>query len=111
MSEIYDTSLKRFLENNTIDDDARWFLELESTLELNPIRDYKNEMGDNWDSYEHSVILDLPNRIRIYKDLVESGLKSGRLNKRYAAILGNRLLEKCSDDESKSLLVSIIKLL
>ena len=103
-SDIVYTSLKNFLDTHSIDDEARWWLEIESTLEFNPIREYKNVVLD--DRYEHTVSLDLDTRVRVLADLLSESKYNKRINKGYLVKLANSLKEKCKD---RSDLIEIIE--
>jgi len=112
MTDIYYFSLKDFLANNTLDDDARWFLELEATLEFNPIREYKNVVIE--DQYEHNVSLDLETRVQTLLDMIEANKKSKRHDDRYLKTLANRLVVRCREQDRPELenkLINILSLL
>ena len=94
-SDLVYTSLKNFLDNHSIDDEARWWLEIESTLEFNPIREYKNVVLE--DRYEHTISLDLDTRVRVLADLFKEAKYNSRVNKVYLTKLANSLKEKCKD--------------
>ncbi len=102
MSQLYYFSLKDFLANNTLDDDARWFLELENTIELNPIREYKNvEISE--EPYEHSINLDLETRVPALIEMIEYNKKSKRHDNHYLKTLAIKLKEKCHNQNQLEL--------
>jgi hypothetical protein len=94
-SDLVYTSLKNFLDTHSIDDEARWWLEIESTLEFNPIREYKNVVLE--DRYEHTVSLDLDTRVRVLTDLFSEAKYNNRINKGYLIKLANSLKSRCRD--------------
>lgn len=106
-SDFVYTSLKNFLDTHSIDDEARWWLEIESTLEFNPIREYKNVVLE--DRYEHTVSLDLDTRVRVLTELFSEAQYNKRINKEYLVKLANSLKSRCRD--RSDLIENINKLL
>jgi hypothetical protein len=94
-SDLVYTSLKNFLDTHSIDDEARWWLEIESTLEFNPIREYKNVVLE--DRYEHTVSLDLDTRVKVLIELFKEAKYNKRINKTYLGKMTLALRAKCKD--------------
>ena len=94
-------SLKDFLSKNTLDDDTRWFLELDETIELNPIREYKNVVID--EPFIHHINLNLDDRVEILIRMFEDNQKRRKYNNKYLRKLANRLIVLSWDNDRPDL--------
>ena len=101
MSNLYYFSLKDFLSKNTLDDDTRWFLELEETIELNPIREYKNVVID--EPFIHHINLNLDDRVSTLIKMFEESQKIKRYNNAYLRKLAQRLIVLSWDNDRPDL--------
>lgn len=93
-------TLQGFIDKNLLDEDARFWVELYETPELNPIRDYKNTVIEN--HYEHAVSLDLETRVSSLIDLIVNA-KYNNSNPKYLVKLANILIEKCREQDELEL--------
>lgn len=76
------------LDRFVLDDDVRFWVELDDIIELNPIRDYKVIIDVR---YENKVSLDLDTRVKAILDLFESK----RSDKFYVLEMAINLRNKC----------------
>ena len=77
------------LDRYALDDDTRFWVELYETIELNPIREFKNIIIEI--PYENKVSLDLDTRISAIIEL----LGSKKSNIFYVMGMAERLRDKC----------------
>lgn len=106
MEDIILTSVERFVDLHILDDDARFWLELDEIPELNPIREYKNTIIE--EPYQHTVSLDLETRTKSLVDLItNSGYNNS--NPRYLVKLANRLIIKCRENGRQDLEYKILE--
>lgn len=108
MEELILTSIERFVDLNILDDEARFWLELDEIPELNPIREYKNIVID--EPYEHSISFDLETRVAVLIELI-TNVKYNRSNPRYLVKLANRLIQKCRETQSPHLELQLLNAL
>jgi hypothetical protein len=94
MNELQYLSLKGYLDKYTLDDDIKFWLELDQVIELNPIREYKNIIIE--EPYEHTVKLDLDTRTSSLINLIKKSKYNKRLNANYLCSMAIRLQEKAS---------------
>lgn len=86
-------TLQSFIDKNFLDDDARWWIELWQTPELNPIRKYTFDVIE--EPYQHNVSLDLDVRVRVLLELINDAEYNKRCNKTYLKKLVARLQKSC----------------
>ena len=101
-------TLQGFIDKNLLDDEARFWLELDEIPEMNPIREYKNIVID--EPYEHSVSFDLETRVAVLIELI-ANVKYNRSNPRYLVKLANRLIQKCRETQSPHLELQLLNAL
>lgn len=101
MENLILTSIERFVDLHIIDDEARFWLELDEIPELNPIREYKNIVIEV--PYESTVSYDLETRTASLIKLFDSK----RSNKKYLIKMLIRLQDKC-EQEGRSDLVRLL---
>ena len=101
MNNLQYFSFTKFIDKNTLDDDTRWFLELEETLELNPIREYKNVVID--EPFIHHINLDLDDRVSTLIKMFEENQKIKRYNNAYLRKLAHRLIVLSWDNDRPDL--------
>lgn len=87
-------TLHGFVDKNMLDDDARFWIELYEIPELNPIREYKNDVIE--DPYQHTVSLDLYTRTVALTDLIVNA-KYDNSNPAYLVKLANNLIARCRE--------------
>lgn len=87
-------TLKGFLDKNTLDDDVRFWIQLDEVIELNPIRDYHMELCDD-SKYVHTIKLDLDTRVSTLIELFKNAKYNKRINKPYLLKLFKSLRERC----------------
>lgn len=85
------------LDRYALDDDVRFWLELDEQIELYPIRDFKCEVNDT--PYEHHVSLDLDTRVLAMNEM----FNNKHLNIRYVIRSAYLLREKCIKAEREDL--------
>lgn len=109
MNELQYLSLRGYLDKYTLDDDIKFWIELDSIIELNPIREYKNIIIE--EPYEHTVKLDLNTRTFAIINLINNCKYNKKLNKAYllsmAINLRERALDAGREDLANSLEVAI----
>lgn len=105
MEDIILTSVERFVDLHILDDDARFWLELDEIPELNPIREYKNTVIE--DPYEHTVSLDLETRVASLINLIANA-KYSNSNPTYLVKLANRLIMRCREQDKLELELQLL---
>lgn len=93
MNNLILTSTERFMDLYSIDDDARFWLDLDEVPELNPIREYKNIVIEV--PYESVVSYDLEIRVKAMVKLFDSK----RSNKKYLMKMLTKLQGKCRQED------------
>lgn len=91
------------LDKYALDDDTRFWVELYETIELNPIREFKNVIIET--PYENKVSLDLDTRIRAIIEL----LGSEKSNKFYIMRMATKLRNKCINENRYDLIEMLDK--
>lgn len=89
------------LDKYALDDDTRFWIELYETIELNPIREFKNVIIET--PYENKVSLDLDTRIKAIIEL----LGSKKSNKFYIMGMANKLRNKCIKENRYDLIETL----
>ena len=89
------------LDKYALDDDTRFWVELYETIELNPIREFKNVIIET--PYENKVSLDLDTRIKAIIEL----LGSKKSNKFYIMGMANKLRNKCIKENRYDLIETL----
>jgi hypothetical protein len=90
-------TLQGFLDKNILDEDVRFWIQLDEVIELNPIRDYHIELHDD-SRYVHTVKLDLDTRVSALIELFKNAKYSKRINKPYLLKLFKLLRERCIEN-------------
>ncbi len=101
-------TLQGFIDKNLLDDDTRFWIELDQCIELNPIREYKNIVIE--DPYEHTVSLDLNTRVIALIDLITNA-KYNNSNTSYLIKLTNKLIERCREQNRNDLELQLLNAL
>jgi len=91
------------LDKYALDDDTRFWIELYETIELNPIREFKNVIIET--PYENKISLDLDTRIKAIIEL----LGSKKSNKFYIMGMVNKLRNKCIKENRYDLIEMLDK--
>lgn len=91
------------LDKYALDDDTRFWVELYETIELNPIREFKNVIIET--PYENKISLDLDTRIKAMIEL----LGSKKSNKFYIMGMANKLRNKCINENRYDLIEMLDK--
>ena len=89
------------LDKYALDDDTRFWVELYETIELNPIREFKNVIIET--PYENKVSIDLDTRIKAIIEL----LGSKKSNKFYIMGMANKLRNKCIKENRYDLIETL----
>ena len=89
------------LDRYALDDDTRFWVELYDTIELNPIREFKNVIIEI--PYENKVSLDLDTRISAIIEL----LGSKKSNIFYVMEMAAKLRDKCIKENRYDLIETL----
>jgi hypothetical protein len=93
---------KNLLDKYSLDDDTKFWIELDEIIELYPIRDYNLE-SEPLKRYQNVVSMDLDTRVLAMKEL----FKFSGSNYNYLVDLSNKLKEKCINDDRYDLCLTL----